>query len=856
MEAIYAEDFSSDPGYTIYKSSNDQESVLEWDDEQENYFLKTVDESGGGNWEVWAASPLFPETSSQESFTVSFRINPVEPDWGNYPGLRFAKEEGGLPDFNAPWAFRMDCRDSINCSPSSEETNSRFRLDMSGADDFFLSPRIPTIDEWYEVTVEYEASNETADIVILRSDGSIFAEASDLPLMEAGTSFDQVVLGHGSSSPPEYGDKARLRVDDIMIQGGTDGLPKPTSLSATSGDGLVDLTWETSGTSSLAGYNVYRDTSSFSDPDNATKVNGSPVTDTSFTDAEVSNGTTYYYRVAAADSAGNESTLSNEGSATPTAGACPLAWSLGVTGSDTASDSLSVTFGQSPAATAGIDAECGEEEQPPLPPSEVFDLRFTGTDLPGVDLGEGLVRDIRPTDQPTPESESAPATWRLEVQSSSYPVTLAWDNAALADSLPDVPVRLVDVVTGGNLVDVDMKSAGSVTVENSSVTALEIRLDRALTREVPIAAGWNLLSVPLEAEDPSFGSVLPPCESGFFFEPDAGYNGISEGEAVPVGRGLFANCSAGTAQVTGEALAPTIEVAEGWNIIGPLADSIGVNAITSDPAGIVQSNFFGFDPASGYQGVSTLSPGAGYWVKVGEAGTLNLSGSGEGTAVATKALAATQSTMNAARKEAVELRLTDASGREATLRLASGLTEAQRKRSALPPVPPSGIFDVRFEDGRSVAKADGDDLHAIRAQGLEAPVTVRLAGAEEGQSVQIRHAGHETRLTAERPSAELSTTDGLAVGLQSAPDEFALKKTYPNPASGQATVEYALPEQAEVTIGVYDVLGRRVATLVDSPEQAGRYTVRLNAGQMPSGMYFVRMQAEGFRQTRRLTVVR
>jgi hypothetical protein len=96
----------------------------------------------------------------------------------------------------------------------------------------------------------------------------------------------------------------------------------------------------------------------------------------------------------------------------------------------------------------------------------------------------------------------------------------------------------------------------------------------------------------------------------------------------------------------------------------------------------------------------------------------------------------------------------------------------------------------------------------------------------------------------------------LAVGLQSVPDEFALKKTYPNPASGQATVEYALPEQAEVTIGVYDVLGRRVATLVDSPEQAGRHTVRLSAGQMPSGTYFVRMQAEGFRQTRRLTVVR
>jgi hypothetical protein len=531
---------------------------------------------------------------------------------------------------------------------------------------------------------------------------------------------------------------------------------------------------------------------------------------------------------------------------------CPLAWSLGVTGTDASGDSVSVTFGQSGAATAGIDPDCGEEEQPPKPPSEVFDLRFTGTDLPGVEIGEGLARDIRPTDQPTPEAaESAPAIWRMEVQSNSYPVTFNWDNAALADSLPGKPVRLVDVVTGGDLVDIDMKSTGSYTLDNSSVTALEIRLDREITREVPIAAGWNLLSVPLQAEDPSFGAVLPLCESGFFFEAGSGYNGIAEGDPVPVGRGLFANCSAGTAEVTGQAPAPTIEVAEGWNIIGPLADSIDVGSITSDPAGIVQSSFFGFDPAGGYQNASTLGPGGGYWVKAGESGTLDLSGNSGGAS----ALASTQSASTAQKQPGAELRLTDAARREATLRLTEDLTEAQRKRSALPPVPPSGVFDVRFEGGRSVAEATGD-VRAIETQGLEAPVTVRLANAEAGQGVRIRHGGSETRLTAERPSAELSTTDGLAVQLQAAPDAFALEKTYPNPASGRATVEYALPEQAEVTIAVYDVLGRRVATLADGDEQAGRHAAVLDAGQMPSGTYFVRMRAGDFQQTRRLTIVR
>jgi len=147
-------------------------------------------------------------------------------------------------------------------------------------------------------------------------------------------------------------------------------------------------------------------------------------------------------------------------------------------------------------------------------------------------------------------------------------------------------------------------------------------------------------------------------------------------------------------------------------------------------------------------------------------------------------------------------------------------------------------------------------LQSIETQGLEAPVTIKLTGAEEGQSVRLRRGGETTRLTAESPSAELSSTEDLAVGLQATPEAFALKKTYPNPSSGRTTVEYALPEQADVTIAVYDVLGRRVATLADGQEEAGRHTARLGAGPLPSGTYFVRMRADDFRKTRRVTVVR
>jgi len=736
-------------------------------------------------------------------------------------------------------------------------------------------------------TGEFDAEDLAANDVGPDNLGNIGFPANWLLRAEGGTGSTFVSVSPTSGTvPPDESQDLTAEFDAEGLEPGStqeatinigsndedqDPLPVPVTLDVTSdGDPQISVTspsggetWEI-GTTHTIGWSS-QDLQG-SPVDIELRQDGSTVTTLAsgidgsqgsyeWTISEDRSGYTVFVEATEASASGESGSFELTSDGEPTE--CPLAWILDVEGTDAVDGAEIVTFGQSAAATAGIDPACGEEEQPPPPPSDVFDLRFTGTDLPGIEVGEGLIRDIRPTGQPTPEAaESAPATWRLEVQSSSFPVTFEWDNAALADSLPGVPVRLVDVVTGGGLVDVDMKSTGSYTLENSSVTALEIRLDRALTREVPIGAGWNLLSVPLETGDPSFGAVLPPCQSGFFFEPGSGYSSsIAEGDPVPVGRGLFANCSAGTAQVTGQAPDPTIEVAQGWNIIGPLADSVEVGSITSDPPGIVQTSFFGFD--DGYQGAEALAPGGGYWVKVGESGTLDLSGSSGGqAALASESLASTQAAASGQKQLGAELHLTDAAGREATLRLAKDISEKTLQRASLPPVPPGQMFDVRFEGGRSLAETKGDDLRAIETQGFKAPVTVRLANAEEGQSVQVRHGGSETRLTAESPSAELTSTEDLSAGLQGAPEAFALKKTYPNPASGRATVEYALPEQSDVTIAVYDVLGRRVATLADGAKQAGRRTAVLDAGQMPSGTYFVRMRAEDFQQTRRLTVVR
>lgn len=86
--------------------------------------------------------------------------------------------------------------------------------------------------------------------------------------------------------------------------------------------------------------------------------------------------------------------------------------------------------------------------------------------------------------------------------------------------------------------------------------------------------------------------------------------------------------------------------------------------------------------------------------------------------------------------------------------------------------------------------------------------------------------------------------------------ELALGAVSPNPAFGDARVDFALPRPGPVRLAVFDVQGRETAVLVDGTLEAGRHTAMLEAGTLRAGMYFVRLRAAGVNLTRRLVVVK
>jgi len=88
------------------------------------------------------------------------------------------------------------------------------------------------------------------------------------------------------------------------------------------------------------------------------------------------------------------------------------------------------------------------------------------------------------------------------------------------------------------------------------------------------------------------------------------------------------------------------------------------------------------------------------------------------------------------------------------------------------------------------------------------------------------------------------------------PKEFKLEQNYPNPFNPTTTIQYQLPQDARVTLKVYDILGSEVATLVNEEQQAGYREVQFNGISYASGMYVYRLQAGDYVSIKKMLMIK
>ncbi len=105
---------------------------------------------------------------------------------------------------------------------------------------------------------------------------------------------------------------------------------------------------------------------------------------------------------------------------------------------------------------------------------------------------------------------------------------------------------------------------------------------------------------------------------------------------------------------------------------------------------------------------------------------------------------------------------------------------------------------------------------------------------------------------------DYDSVDELSAG--SIPSTYSLEQNYPNPFNPETEIEFSLPVHAQVTLAVYDLMGREVAVLADAQFEAGKHTVSWNASDMSSGVYFYSIKTagenSGFSSTRKMMLLK
>ncbi|MCI0450254.1 MAG: T9SS type A sorting domain-containing protein, partial [Chlorobi bacterium] len=100
---------------------------------------------------------------------------------------------------------------------------------------------------------------------------------------------------------------------------------------------------------------------------------------------------------------------------------------------------------------------------------------------------------------------------------------------------------------------------------------------------------------------------------------------------------------------------------------------------------------------------------------------------------------------------------------------------------------------------------------------------------------------------------------GTVTGISSyneTPNRFALKQNYPNPFNPTTVIEFSIPENSNVSISVYDASGKEVAVLVNGFKTKGNHSVDFNASNFSSGVYFYKLKADGFEETKKMLLVK
>ena len=361
------------------------------------------------------------------------------------------------------------------------------------------------------------------------------------------------------------------------------------------------------------------------------------------------------------------------------------------------------------------------------------------------------------------------------------------------------------------------------------------------TISVDYIPDWNLVGLPMSVEDPFHLSVYPDALEGTLYSFDGNY--VQENDFI-TGTGYWLRFpDGGTAIISGSTIhSLIISMMNDWNLISGISSSVPATSI-QDPEGILlPGTLYEFDGS--YIQAETLEPGKGYWIR----------SAGPGEIIISDDIRAKRLPFISKMDGANTISFNDQ-----TLYFGVTVPDNERLSYSVPPKPPSGVFDARFQGDWIYCEDSGK----IELTGQAEPLSISFNIANKTTWVLINiESDEEYDLSGSGELIIAEVLNGFSLRKNSVlPHSYALHQNFPNPFNPVTSLRYDLPEQSFVTLTIYDLIGREITQLVNTTQEAGFRSVQWDATDsfgkpVSAGIYLYKITTGEFVQSKKMVLVK
>ncbi|MFC1555804.1 M6 family metalloprotease domain-containing protein [candidate division KSB1 bacterium] len=441
-----------------------------------------------------------------------------------------------------------------------------------------------------------------------------------------------------------------------------------------------------------------------------------------------------------------------------------------------------------------------------------------------------------------------------------------WDSPASGYSALDtVSYKYDSVGTYTIILEVKNGDGAAASTTDSVVVAVSDIIVLA-TWDIDLPQGWSMVSPGLNFSDMSLTGIFPNAISAFEFDGQ-----YLQSHNLAAGIGCWINLSASyTAVKTDEPIDELVfTLSNGWQMLGMISENISVGSIIQNPANSIVS-IFGFD--GGYQAVTdSLKQGEGYWINLSQAATLTLSSA----SLAKSEIAAYENRYDLD----IPLIIETEKGVQTLHFYPHDQEVVDNSCFELPPVAPGKNMDVRINEPGT------NGLHSIVFdKSSNSDFTISLSLPSDIQQLDLKwnkeiidpgfliltdgiggvlfsdiDMGLEDHIDLSGKS--VSMVKLVIFGEAAILSDYELMQNYPNPFNPETTIQYELPHATNVTIQIYDMLGKEVNTLLSQQMPAGSHSIiwdgtDYSGNQLSSGIYIYKIQAEDYTAARKMILLK